>query len=416
MTERVFKMRMAPVRRLAATAAVAIAVAPAAAAAGFGALAEAEGAPPTAGPEAGAAAGSGRGGVKKKSIGRFDSPVHVAAAPGVRALYVVEQPGRVRVVRKRKRRRPFLDIRGKVLYGGEQGLLSIAFHPDFGSNRLAYLYYTANSGDNVVAEVRARAANPLVARPGTLRTVLVIRHPGESNHNGGQIAFGPDGLLYVGTGDGGGAEDSDDSAQDRGSLLGKILRIDPRAGGGSPYTVPASNPFVGEAGRDEIYSLGLRNPYRFSIDPNGGSPLIAIGDVGQDRFEEIDLEPLGNASGGNFGWNDYEGFVQTSFGDPPTPSQVKPVLAYGTHSGGRCAVIGGFVIRGVGLRTLRGRYLYGDFCDGELRSFVADPGGADGNRRLGLGVPLLSSFGLGRGGKLYATSLEGPVYRLRPSR
>ena len=368
------------------------------------------GSTPTAFP----AAGSGKGGVKKKSIGRFSSPVHVAAAPGVRALYVVEQPGRVRVVKKRKRGRPFLKIAGKVRSGGEQGLLSIAFHPDFRSNRLAYLFYTNNAGDNVVAEVRARARNPLVARRGTLRTVLTIPHPGQSNHNGGQIAFGPNKLLYIGTGDGGGAQDPDDSAQDRGSLLGKILRIDPRRSGGSRYTVPAGNPFVGDPGRDEIYSLGLRNPYRFSIDPNGGKPRIAIGDVGQEAFEEIDYEPLGNARGANFGWNDFEGFRRTSFGFAPVPTQVKPVLAYGTHSKGRCAVVGGFVIRrGRGLRSLRGRYLFGDFCDGELRSFVARTRKARGSRRLGLRVPSLSSFGLGRGGKLYATSLEGPVYRLK---
>jgi glucose/arabinose dehydrogenase len=159
--------------------------------------------------------------------------VHVAAAPSVRALYVVEKAGRVRVVRKRKLKRPFLDIRGRVLHSGEQGLLSIAFDPDFRRNRLAYLYYTNNHGDNVVAEVRARRRG-LRARRKTLRTVLLIRHPGEPNHNGGQLAFGPDGLLYVGIGDGGGAEDPDDSAQDRGSLLGKILRIDPHRDGSHP--------------------------------------------------------------------------------------------------------------------------------------------------------------------------------------
>jgi glucose/arabinose dehydrogenase len=370
-----------------------------------------------ASPVAKPAAGDGRGGVKKKPIGRFKSPVHVAAAPGVRALYVVEQPGRVRVVKKRKRGRPFLDIRGLVRWGGfgdEQGLLSVAFHPDFRANRLAYVYYTNNGGNNVVAEVRARDGNRLVARRGTLRTVLVIPHPGESNHNGGQSAFGPDGFLYVATGDGGGAEDPDNSAQDRGSLLGKILRIDPRRGGGSPYTSPAGNPFVGDPGRDEIYSLGLRNPYRFSIDRNGGMTRIAIGDVGQSAFEEIDYEPLGNARGANFGWNDFEGFRRTSFGDPPVPSHARPVFAYGTHSGGRCAIVGGVVVRrSKGLRSLRGRYLFGDFCDGQLRSIVARTRKARGSRRLGLRVPALSSIAFGRGSKVYATSLEGPVYRLK---
>jgi glucose/arabinose dehydrogenase len=350
--------------------------------------------------------------LKKKSIGRFKAPVHVAAAPGVRALYVVEKRGRVRVVRKRKLKRPFLDIRGRVLHSGEQGLLSIAFDPDFRRSRLAYLYYTNNHGDNVVAEVRARRRG-LRARRKTLRTVLLIRHPGEPNHNGGQLAFGPDGLLYVGIGDGGGAEDPDDSAQDRGSLLGKILRIDPHRDGSRRYTVPAGNPFVGKPGRDEIYSLGLRNPYRFSFQRIRGRARILIGDVGQSAFEEIDYESLGFASGVNFGWNDFEGFRRTAFGDPPVPRQAKPVLVYGTHSRGRCAVIGGFVVRDRRLRGLRGRYLYGDFCSGELRSFRPRLKGARGDRSLGLRVPDLSSFGLGRGGRLYATSLAGRVYRLK---
>jgi Glucose / Sorbosone dehydrogenase len=351
------------------------------------------------------------GAVKKKAIGSFDAPVHVAAAPGVRALFVVEQRGRVRVVRKHKLKGPFLDIRGKVLYGGEQGLLSVAFHPDFRDNHLAYIYYTNNAGDNVVAEVHARK-NGLVARRGSLRTVLVIPHPGESNHNGGQLAFGPGGLLYVGIGDGGGEEDPDDSAQDHGSLLGKILRIDPQRSGSEPYTVPPNNPLVGKPGRDEIFSIGLRNPYRFSIDRTHRQPRIAIGDVGGSSFEEVDYETLGSAKGANFGWNDFEGFERTSFGDPPVLKQVKPILAY-SHSRGRCAIIGGFVVRDRHLRGLRGRYVYGDLCTGELRSFRPTLKRARRDRALGITVPGLSSFGEGRGGKLYATSLEGPVYRLK---
>jgi glucose/arabinose dehydrogenase len=350
--------------------------------------------------------------LKKKSIGRFKAPVHVSSAPGVRALYVVEQGGRVRVVRKRKLKRPFLDIRGKVLHSGEQGLLSIAFHPGFRRNRLAYLYYTNNKGNNVVAEVRARRGG-LRARRKTLRIVLVIRHPGQPNHNGGQLDFAPDGLLYIGTGDGGGAQDPDDSAQSRGSLLGKILRIDPRRSGSRRYTIPAGNPFVGKPGRGEIYSLGLRNPYRFSFQRVRGKTRILIGDVGQSAFEEIDYESLGFANGANFGWNDFEGFRRTSFGDPPAPRQAKPILVYGTYSRGRCAVIGGFVVRDRHLRRLRGRYVYGDYCSGELRSFRPRLKGARGDRSLGLRVPELSSFGEGRRGKLYATSLAGPVYRLK---
>jgi hypothetical protein len=223
--------------------------------------------------------------------------------------------------------------------------------------------------------------------------------------------------LFIGTGDGGGGRDPDDSAQDRGSLLGKILRIDPRRSGSARYSIPAGNPFVGKPGRGEIYSLGLRNPYRFSIDRSHRRPRIAIGDVGQDRFEEVNYKTLGIARGANFGWNDFEGFVRTAFGHPPVPRQVKPVLAYGTHTRGRCAIVGGFVVGPRSrLRTLRDRYLYGDYCNGELRSFIARTNGARGDRPLGITVPSLSSFGLGPGGKLYATSLEGPVYRLKRAR
>jgi glucose/arabinose dehydrogenase len=357
-----------------------------------------------------AKAGSGKGGVGMKRVGRFDAPTYVAAAPGQKGVFVVEQPGRIQLLTKGKRR-TFLDIRGQVLPGGEQGLLSVAFAPDYGQSGLLYVFYVANSGDLAIEEYRR--ASSTSADPGSARRVLTVNHPGESNHNGGQLQFGPDGFLYIGTGDGGGGGDPDNSAQDTGSLLGKILRINPRPSGGDPYSSPASNPFVGDPGRDEIYALGLRNPFRFSFDtvsPKG--PHIVIGDVGQDRFEEVDYETVAGARGANFGWNDFEGNSPFSGASPPAPNRHdRPIKVYSLN-GAACALIGGFVVGSKKLKSLNGRYVYGDFCLGRLRSFVPGRKGAKKDRALGLKVESLSSFGLGPGKSLYATSLTGSVFKL----
>jgi glucose/arabinose dehydrogenase len=353
--------------------------------------------------------------VKLKRIGRFHSPVYVTVAPDLPGLFVVEQGGRVKLVRG-KRRRTFLNVAGQVRPGGEQGLLSIAFAPDFASSRLLYAYFTNNAGDNEIDEFRANADGTRVV-PGSQRQVLLIPHPTNSNHNGGQLQFGPDGFLYIGTGDGGGAGDRPDNAQSADSLLGKLLRIDPRAQGGQPYASPTSNPFAGSPGRDEIYSYGLRNPFRFSFDlRRAGEARIVIGDVGQERFEEIDYETLVAARGANFGWNDFEGFAPFAGAHPPTgPGALKPIKVYAL-SGGNCALIGGYVVRDQRLRSLLGRYIYGDFCVGKLRSLIPRLGGARRDRRVGARVPMLSSFGEGRNGSLFATSLNGPVFRVVPVR
>jgi glucose/arabinose dehydrogenase len=353
--------------------------------------------------------------VKLKRIGRFNKPVYVTVAPDVPGLFVVEQPGRVRLLQG-KRRRTFLNIRGQVISGGEQGLLSIAFPPDFATSRLFYAYFTNRGGDNEVDEFRATPDGTGVV-PGSQRQVLLLPHPTNTNHNGGQLQFGPDGFLYIGTGDGGGAGDRPDNAQNTNSLLGKILRIDPRAQGGQPYASPASNPFAGGPGRDEVYSFGLRNPFRFSFDlARPGEPRIAIGDVGQDRFEEIDYETLAGARGANFGWNDFEGFAPFAGAHPPTPGgAVKPIKVY-ELGGGNCALIGGYVVSDRRLRSLLGRYVYGDFCVGKLRSLIPGLGGSRRDRRVGARVPMLSSFGEGRNGALFATSLNGPVFRVLPAR
>jgi glucose/arabinose dehydrogenase len=331
--------------------------------------------------------------IKLKRIGRFSAPTYVTSAPGIAGVVVVERGGRIRLVQKRKRR-TFTNIGGNVSTGGERGLLSVAFAPDYASSRLLYVYYTDRSGDLVIAELHADADGRHAA-PSSLRPIVVVPHPTHSNHNGGQLQFGPDGMLYAGTGDGGGAGDAPDNAQNPNSRLGKLLRI---------------NPATGAVG---IYSIGLRNPYRFSFDSVSapGQPRLVIGDVGQNRFEEIDYLPFAAASGANFGWNDFEGFAPFSGAHPPTPGgTVRPIKVYAL-SGGKCALIGGYVVRDARLRTLFRRYVYGDFCTGKIRSLIPRLGGARKDRGTGLRVPDLSSFGETADGKLYATSLSGRVYR-----
>ncbi|MBM3667246.1 MAG: PQQ-dependent sugar dehydrogenase [Actinobacteria bacterium] len=354
--------------------------------------------------------GSGKGGIRLKGIGRFDAPTYVTGAPGEKGVFVVEQAGRVQRVRKGERK-TFLDIRGSVLPGDEQGLLSIAFAPDYRQSGLLYAFYVTNGGDLAIEEYRRASASR--ADPGSARRVLTVAHPGEPNHNGGQLQFGPHELLYIGTGDGGGAGDAPDNAQNTSSLLGKMLRINPRPGAGEPYSSPGSNPFVGEPGRDEIYAVGLRNPYRFSFDRrSAGGPYIAIGDVGQSSFEEIDYERVEGARGANFGWNDFEAFSPFGGAHAPAPNRHdRPIKAY-PLGGGRCAVIGGYVSSSAKLASIRGRLVYGDFCDGVIRSLVPKLAGARKDRRLGVELPMLSSFGQGPGGSLYATSLGGRVVKL----
>jgi len=246
--------------------------------------------------------------------------------------------------------------------------------------------------------------------------VITIPHPVNANHNGGQLQFLGN-LLYFATGDGGSAGDPPNNAQNKDVLLGKLLRIDPRAAGGKPYSAPASNPFVGKPGRDEIYSYGLRNPFRFSFDRTHGQPRIAIGDVGQNQFEELDYTTVGRADGANFGWDALEGFSQytdESSGTPDPGGTVKPIFAYPHSRGGSCSIIGGYVVRDRRLAGLRGRYVYADLCEGQLRSLVPHLKRASGDRKLGLQVQSPSSFGEDQQHRLYVTSLEGPVFRLVP--
>jgi glucose/arabinose dehydrogenase len=354
--------------------------------------------------------GGGSGGVRLEKIGDFEQPLYVTQPPASDDLYVVEQTGRVRVVRDGEvLPDPFVDLSGEVSASGEQGLLSLAFAPDFADSRLLYAYYTDADGDQRVVEFEANADGSR-AEPGSERLVLRM-DDFATNHNGGLLVFGPDDRLYIGTGDGGGSGDPERNGQDLGSLLGKILRIDPRASGGRPYSIPAGNPFAGRQGaRPEVFSYGLRNPWRFSFDPPSGS--LFIGDVGQNAFEEIDYVPVARARGGNFGWSAFEGNEEFN-DDQPAPGHIRPALAYGRDAG--CSVTGGYVVRDPALRSLYGRYVYGDYCAGALRSFVPSGGAARDDRALGLTVPSLSSFGVDADGRIYVTSISGGVFRLAPA-
>jgi glucose/arabinose dehydrogenase len=365
--------------------------------------------------------GSGSGGVALRKIGSFDEPVYVSGAPGYpRLLFVVEKPGRIIVLdHGRRLARPFLDISDRVSSSDlERGLLSVAFPPDYKRSKRFYVYYTDRNGNLQIDEYRRRSDT--FADPASRRPILNILHPTFGNHNGGQLQFHGRELL-IGTGDGGAAGDPPNNAQNRESLLGKLLRIIPTPSGDRPYSVPASNPFVGGPGQDEILSYGLRNPWRFSFQNVNGAPdRLLIGDVGQNRFEEVDYVTLADAVGANFGWDAFEGFARYDcgsrcpFGTTPDPGgTTKPIFAY-DHSQG-CSISGGYVVRSAALATLYRRYVYADFCAGQLRSFIPRLAGAEDDKPIGLGVPGVSSFGQALDGRLFVCSLEGPVYRIAPA-
>jgi glucose/arabinose dehydrogenase len=309
------------------------------------------------------------------------------------------------VLRGRKLARPFLNISPGVRTDGERGLLSMAFAPDYAKSGLFYVFFTDRNGDNHIQQFK-RSSNPNVAAAGSRRNVITIEHSQFSNHNGGQIQFGPDGFLYAGLGDGGSEGDPSRNGQKLSTDLAKIIRIAPRSGGG--YRVPGSNPFVHRSGaRPEIWAYGLRNPWRFSFDRRTGA--LAIGDVGQDKQEEVDYARRGKSRGANYGWSVFEGDRRNRSGS--APGARKPNFVR-NHSAGWCAITGGYVVRDRSLRGLYGRYVYGDLCQSELHSIVLTTRGAHGDRGLGLHVQQLVSFGQDAAGHVYAVSLNGPVYRL----
>ena len=288
----------------------------------------------------------------------------------------------------------------------ETGLFSVAFPPDYAHSRRFYVYFTNREENIEVDEFRSSRRNHLRARAGTRRKIIEIHQSGPVNHNGGQVAFGPDGLLYMGTGDGGSFDDPSKAAQHKDSLLGKLLRIDPQPGKHRAYRIPSSNPYSHRGGRGEIYARGLRNPFRFSFDRG----RILIGDVGQDSREEVDVEGVKGARGANFGWSIFEGTKR--FRPGGVRHHDEPVHQYG-HTGGACAIVGGYVVRDQKLRALRGRYVYGDYCSGELRSFVPTKDGSRGDRSLGVGKrPGFVSFGTDARHRVYVVELGGRVSRL----
>jgi hypothetical protein len=335
------------------------------------------------------------------------NPVFATGArDGTRRLFIVEQAGTIRVM-------PidggattlFLDIRSRVRAGGEQGLLGLAFHPSYASNRRFFVYYTrAADGAIVIAEYAAASTNPGVADAAE-RVLLTIPHPSFTNHNGGMIAFGPDGYLYIGVGDGGSGNDPPNNAQNTNTLLGKLLRIDvDRQSAPLPYAIPLSNPFIGFAdGRDEIFAYGFRNPWRFAFDRLTNQLWIA--DVGQGGREEVNT-PIQH--GGNYGWRVYEGSACTNTDRALcVPSNyLFPVFDY-SHTGGRCSITGGYVYRGSRTSLPSGQYVYGDFCSGEIFTWNGTA------QQMVLDTSLnISSFGEDDAGEIYVVALDGVVSRI----
>jgi hypothetical protein len=350
-------------------------------------------------------------------VGTFDAPTYVTAPPGdASRVFVVERGGTIRIVRDGVALpAPFLDM-GPLPTDGERGLLSIAFAPDYAASGLFYVYFTApGTGAITVQQRRRDATDPNRADGSFARTLLSVPHDQQSNHNGGQLQFGPDGKLYAATGDGGSAGDPAGNGQNLTSrtpsvvngvnhdpLLGKLLRLEPGGGPavGNPFPAPAA----------EVWAYGLRNPWRFSFDRATGDLVIA--DVGQGSYEEVDVAPAaaGGGRGANFGWNRFEGLHTFPAGTPAGPAAgiTFPVIEH-NHAAGWCSITGGYVVRDPSLPELLGQYVYGDLCRGELHAAAL---GASAPRSLGLTVPRLVSFGEDGCGRVYAVSLDGPVYRL----
>lgn len=325
-------------------------------------------------------------------------------------LFVVEQGGRVRIIRNDTLlTRNFLDLRGRVATGNEQGLLSIAFHPQYASNGYVFVSYTNTAGDTRIVRYRV-SSNPDSLDAASGDTILSVDQP-YSNHNGGLVAFGPDGFFYVGLGDGGSANDPQNRAQNPANILGKMLRLD--VNGALPYTIPATNPFAGGSSPlPEIWALGLRNPWRFSFDRANGDLFIA--DVGQGDREEVNLQSGASAGGENYGWRIMEGRECRGGGSCNMSGLILPIVEYANGDDG-CAVTGGYVYRGSAIAGLAGTYFYADYCNAWIRSFRHNGGQLvdhwDWSHKLVSGGPI-SSFGEDARGELYVVAHNGRIYRL----
>ncbi len=339
----------------------------------------------------------------------LSSPVDLQSPAGDSRQFVVEQPGRIRIIQNGQLvSTPFLDIRSKVGSGGERGLLGLAFHPNFATNRFFYVNYTDLSGDTRVERYTVPAATPNIADPATAKLIITIDQPA-SNHNGGQLQFGPDGKLYIGMGDGGGGGDTDNHAQNRGDLLGDLLRVDVDAG--DPYGIPADNPYATSTQfRGEIWAYGLRNPWRFSFDRTSG--LLFVADVGQNEFEEINAVSATQANI-NYGWRLMEGAHCFNPSNCNTNGLQLPVHEYSHNDG--CSVTGGYVYRGSAIPGIVGHYFYSDFCSGFLKSFRVVNGAATDHRTWSVGdLGNVLSFGVDAAGELYVLTQNGQVRKLVP--
>lgn len=337
------------------------------------------------------------------------NPVFLTAPPGDSRQFVVERAGRIRILQNGNLlQTPFADISARVLTAGEGGLLSIAFDPAYTSNGRVYLYYI-DRNQNIVIERLTVSADANVADPASNLVIIRIPHPNFQNHFGGTVAFGPDGYLYVGTGDGGGGGDPSRNAQNLNVLLGKLLRLDVSASSAAqPYAIPAGNPYVGQAGRRaEIWASALRNPWRYTFDGN----QLYIADVGQDQREEIDVV-ASSAAGLNYGWNIVEGTACYGAASCDRTGMTAPVFDY-DHGGGACSITGGFVYRGTAMPELAGQYFYSDYCAGFIKSGVVAGGALTSQKDWGIAnLGNIVSFGRDGQGELYVISGSGKIYKL----
>jgi glucose/arabinose dehydrogenase len=332
-------------------------------------------------------------------VSGLSSPVFLTQPLNDGRIFVVEQPGRIRVVKDGVlQTTPFLDISSRVLSGGERGLLSVAFHPQYATNHYFYVYFTTQTNGDIRIERFTTTANADVADPATSKLIITTQHSQQSNHNGGLLTFGPDRMLYAGLGDGGGAGDPFQNGQNPNALLGSLLRLDIS---GDPYTIPLNNPYVGQAGkRGEIWAKGLRNPWRYAFDAATG--LLYIADVGQGAREEVDVVPPDQA-GVNYGWNVMEGSVCYNATTCNQTGLTPPILDY-SHANGACSITGGYVYRGGAITAIRGHYFYSDYCAGFLKSFRYENGAAVDQKDWGITMSAVSSFGVDFAGELYVIS------------
>ncbi len=345
----------------------------------------------------------------------FRRPLYVThAGDGSNRIFLVEQVGKIWILQDgRLLPEPFLDIEDIISPGAltqrfsEQGLLGLAFHPDYRENGNFFIYYTDRQGGTVVARYHVDASNPNLADADSSQVLFQLMQP-YANHNGGHIEFGPDGYLYIALGDGGAANDPLGAGQNRQLLLGSILRID--VDGGAPYAIPGDNPFVDDAAaRDEIWAYGLRNVWRFSFDRMTGDMVMA--DVGQNQWEEINFQPAGSAGGENYGWNVWEG--NHIFASGNAPDHVPPIYEY-SHALG-CSVTGGVIYRGAAIAELQAVYLFGDWCSGRIWGLWRDSDLAwRAIELMNTEIPV-SSFGEDEAGEVYLVDYEGALYRFDPA-